>query len=499
MSSVLSTRGLVIRVFLIAAVVAAGGCSPTSVQEPARPAAVIGEWGPCPDADTPPGAAIECASMTVPVDYNAPDGATFTLPLARIPSTAATPQLLVMNPGGPGVSGVSDLRSGLEYYSTFADTYTIVSFDPRGTGGSSPAVSCLDDAQKAAIFDQPSVPITAADAQRRQELSAGIGAECDRRFSSVLGDVGTENVVRDMDEIRAVMGFDTLNYLGYSYGTFIGALYAQSFPDRTGRVVLDSVMDPALDYREIRHGQARGMQASVRAFAQDCLSRSDCPLPGPVDTAVAAVIDLIGRLDRQPFTGPDGRQLSGSRMLALVESSQYQPVSGWPALRTALGHALAGEWPAVVEAAYSPDLMVNPADSEYLAVVCTDFATERDPQAPAKLAAQWAAESPLSGGNRAWSLAPCESWPVPPVRKPAPVSPESGGPFLIMSTTGDPATPLEWAQSVHRQIEGSSLLIAEGPGHLASSQSTCADEALTAFLKQGTLPPTPVHTCPANP
>lgn len=489
----------VIRVFLTAALVAVVGCSTAGVTQRATPAPMLSDWGPCPDADAQAGDALQCASITVPVDYNEPDGATFTVPVARIASTADTPRLLMMNPGGPGVSGISDLRSGLEYYSTFADTYTIVSFDPRGVGGASPAVSCLDDAQKAAIFDQPSVPVTAADTQRRQELSAGIGDECERRFSSVLDHVGTQGVVRDMDAIRAAMGFDTVNYLGYSYGTFVGALYAQTFPERTGRVVLDSVMDPALDYREVRHGQAIGMQASVRAFAEDCLSRSDCPLTGPADAAVTAIADLIGGLDRQPFVGADGRQLSGSRMLALVESSQYQPASGWPALRTALRHAVSGDWPAVVEAAYSPDLMVNPADSEYLAVVCTDFATERDPQAPGRLAAQWAAESPLSGGNRAWSLAPCESWPVPPVRKPAAVSPKSGGPFLIMSTTGDPATPLAWAQSLQRQIAGSSLVIAPGPGHLASSQNTCADEALIAFLKQGTLPPAPVHTCPPNP
>ena len=476
------------------------GCSSAPPRtEPAKTDPVISAWGPCSEPPPAPEARLECATIAVPYDYNRLDGPTFTIPLIRIPATAEKPQLLLMNPGGPGVSGVGDLRSGWEYYSTFSDVYTVVSFDPRGTGGSVPAVSCLDDQQKAAIFDQPSVPLSDADRQRRQDLAASIGDACERQFSTVLSALGTENVARDMDAIRAAMGFEKTSFLGYSYGTFVGALYAQTFPERTSRIALDSVMAPQLDYREVRHAQARGMQASVNAFASDCLRQSDCALTGPVDNAVRTITDLIGQLDRQPYVGPDGRQLSGSRMLALVESSQYQPMSGWPSLRAVLAKALAGDWPAVVDAAYSPDLMVNPADSEYLSVVCTDFAVERDPQAPERLAPVWAQESPVSGGNRAWSLAPCESWPVPSVRKPGPVNPKGAGQVLILNTAGDPATPLEWAQSLHDQISGSSLLVAPGPGHLASSQNTCADEALIAFLKEGTLPAEQVFTCPPNP
>lgn len=450
----------------------------------------------CPGEDS---GGIECATIEVPYEYDAASGGkTFTIRVSRIPSRADKPKLLLMNPGGPGISGVADLRSDPDYYRKFTDVYTVVSFDPRGMGGSVPALSCLDDGQKAAIFDQPSVPRSPADEQRRQELSAGIGAACEQRFGGALSHVGTENVVRDMDAIRAAMGFDKTSYLGYSYGTFVGALYAQMFPTRTERLVLDSVMAPELDYRAVRHGQAKGMQASVTAFADDCVRRTDCPVPGPAERAVQAIVDLVGRLDADPYRAPDGRTLSGSRMLALVESSQYMPEAGWPALRAVLGDAFAGRWPAVVDAAYSPDLMVNPADSEYLSVVCTDFATERDRQTPGRLAPDWARESPVSGGNRAWSLAPCEAWPVGPVRVPGQVNPEGAGPVLILNTTGDPATPLEWAESLHRQIRGSSLVIAPGPGHLASSQNACADDLLMAFLLKAESPPQPEFTCPVN-
>jgi len=484
---------------LLIPAVLAGGCSsapPRSETAETKPA--LSAWGPCAEPPPAPGARLECATIAVPYDYNIPDGPTFTIPLIRIPSAAEKPQLLMMNPGGPGISGVGDVRAEWEYYATLADVYTVVSFDPRGVGGSVPAVSCLDEQQKSAIFDQPSVPLNDADRQRRQDLAAGIGEACERQFSTVLGALGTENVARDVNAIRAAMGFEKTSFLGYSYGTFIGALYAQNFPEHTGRVALDSVLAPQLDYREVRHAQARGMQASVTGFAADCLRQNGCPLTGPVDNAVQTVIDLIAQLDRQPYIGADGRQLSGSRMLAFVESMQYQPMTGWPSLRDVLAKALAGDWPPVLDAAYSPDLMVNPADSEYLAVVCTDFAAERDPQAPERLAPLWAQESPVSGANRAWSLAPCESWPVPAVRKPGPVNPDGAGPVLILSTAGDPATPLEWARSLHEQIGGSTLVVAPGPGHLASSQNTCADEALIAFLKDGTLPAGPEFTCPPN-
>ena len=132
--------------------------------------------------------------------------------------------------------------------------------------------------------------------------------------------------------------------------------------------------------------------------------------------------------------------------------------------------------------------MVNPADSEYLSVVCIDFATNRDPEKPKRLAPVWAMDSPLSGANRAWSLEPCETWPVPPVREPGPVDPIQAGPVLILNTTGDPATPLAWAQSLHGQIKNSTLVVAPAQGHIASSQNACAEDTLTAFLMKGILP-----------
>ena len=490
----MSVRAMIRRwaVLTVPVVLIAACSAPTRAPE-LKPTAALAPWSSCPGAD-----GLECSILTVPFDYERSDGNTFTLPVIRVPSRATNPKLMLTNPGGPGISGVNDLRSGREYFEKFADEYTVVSFDPRGVGGSAPAIRCLDDQQRQAIFNQPSVPTSGDEIAHAQELAAGIGDACRRQFEDALGHLGTANVVRDMDELRAAMGFERTSYLGYSYGTFLGALYADMFPQRTDRMVLDSVMDPKLNYPDVRRGQAQGMQRSVTAFVEDCLRRTDCPLTAPNTHALQQISDVIATLDRQPFTGADGRTLSGARMLALVESSQYFPESGWPSLRETLRHAVAGDWPAVVDAAYSPDLMVNPADSEYLSVVCIDFPTDRDPQEPVRLAPQWAAQSPISGGNRAWSLEPCESWPAAPVRQPGPVNPRGAGPVLILNTTGDPATPLAWAQSLHDQIENSTLVIAPAEGHIASSQNVCAEDTLTAFLKAGTLPRERIFTCPPN-
>jgi pimeloyl-ACP methyl ester carboxylesterase len=314
-----------------------------------------------------------------------------------------------------------------------------------------------------------------------------------------LPNLGTANVARDIDAVRKAMEFDEISYLGYSYGTFVGAMYADMFGEQTDRIVLDSAMDPALDYQQIRHGQAQGMQRSLTKFVEDCLAQQKCPLTGPRDTALQQISDLIEGLNDKPYVDAAGKRLSGARMLALVESSQYFPESGWPSLRESLSQALAGDWAPVLEAAYSPDLMVNPADSEYLSVACLDFQTERDPEIPQRLAPVWANENPITGGNRAWSLAPCETWPVPADRDPQPIRAAAAGPILILNTAGDPATPLAWAQSLHDQLDNSTLVVAPEEGHIASTQNSCAEDTLTEFLRNGTLPADPIFTCPANP
>lgn len=192
---------------LVAAAICAGCASPAGSPEP-KAAGTLSEWGPC--APTEP-AGVECSTLTVPFDYARPDERTFTIPLVRIAARGEKPRLLLTNPGGPGISGVGDLRSNREYFAGFTDTHAVVSFDARGVGGSEPALSCLDDQQRQAIFNQPSVPTTEPQMTRAAELAAGIGDACERRFADALAHVGTADVARDMDEIRKALGFERID------------------------------------------------------------------------------------------------------------------------------------------------------------------------------------------------------------------------------------------------------------------------------------------------
>ena len=173
-------------------VVSVVSCS-SATHAPASAAKNLSAWTPRPLTESSPtsAAGVECAAITVPMDYAHPDGPTFTVPLIRILSKAAKPRLLMTNPGGPGISGVTDLRSEATYFEKLTDTYTVVSFDPRGVGASAPAIACIDAEQKSAIFNQPSVPVTPQQQERATELAKGIGESCNRQFGEALGHVGT--------------------------------------------------------------------------------------------------------------------------------------------------------------------------------------------------------------------------------------------------------------------------------------------------------------------
>jgi pimeloyl-ACP methyl ester carboxylesterase len=262
---------------LAAALVA--GCS-APVQEPeAQSVVTLAAWGPCvmtesmPDSNgTYPG--VECFTLTVSFDYSRPDDPTFRIPVIRMPSKAQEPKLLLTNPGGPGISGVVDLRSNREYFEKFSDAYTVVSLDPRGVGASAPALQCLDDQQRQAIFNQPSAPTSEPDMKRARELATGIGDSCKRQFGDALADVGAADVAPDMDEIRKATGFDQINYLGFSCGIFLGAVYADMFPKQTDRLVLDSVMDPALDYQRRPGAAGGGRPAADRVAPEQRIRRA---------------------------------------------------------------------------------------------------------------------------------------------------------------------------------------------------------------------------------
>ena len=446
-------------------------------------------WKPC---EGPQGA--QCAEIEV----SGPDTGDWTIPVMRLPATGKRIGVLFTNPGGPGISGVDYLRTWGDTLSRLRASYDIVSFDPPGMGGSVPDTRCLTEAQKIDIRNQPSAPRGRAERQSAYRLGRLIGQECASLLGPALADVSTLNAAAVMDAIRAALGERRISYLGFSYGTLLGAVYADRYPERTWRFVLDGAMDPALDYDRVRRDQAVALDKATRRFIRDCPSHRDCPLTGDVQRDMRTLEDLVASLDARPYRH-NGRELSGLRALNYIQSSMYYPPYGWKGLRTVLGPALDGNLTPFLRASYSPDNMVNPADPEYLSVVCEDLATTRNPSVIPRKARHWAELAPLNGASRAWSTAPCTTWPTRQPALPSRLTAAGSGPILVIGTTHDPATPVQWARSLSGMLEQGYYLEWKGDGHLAydgDRGGRCVTSAVDALLLKGVLPPKRT-LCPA--
>ena len=448
-------------------------------------------WRPC-------YAEAECATLRVPTDYAQPDGPEWLIAVARYRASSETARrgVLFTNPGGPGIPGIPDLGDYPRFWDALRTRYDVVTVDPRGTGQSYPKLECLTPEDKTAIRNQVSNPSMPGQIQLARQLGRLQGESCRKKYGRQLALFSTRNVARDMDVLRSALGERQLSYLGFSYGTYLGTTYAELFPQRTDRMVLDSAMNPALDYRRLRHDQALGFQHAIERFVTDCHRQPDCPLPAGHSAGLEALERVVTTMDQTPFVAPDGRELSGSRTLNLIESSMYQPETGWPHLKAVIGPALAGSYQPMLDMAYSSAMMVNPADSPYLAVMCHDLQTTRHPGAPRQLAKQWRKQASLTGAGRAWSLQPCETWPVKSAWKPRPMSAKGSGQILIVAGQHDPATPITWARALHRTLAHAALLEWQGDGHIGYGRAgACVDDAVERFLLQGIAPPAQAE-CP---
>jgi pimeloyl-ACP methyl ester carboxylesterase len=298
-----------------------------------------------------------------------------------------------------------------------------------------------------------------------------------------------------MDVLRAVLGDDRLSYLGKSYGTFLGATYAQLFPHRVGRLVLDGAIDPALTYDEISIGQAQGMEQALRAYVEDCPNRKDCPLRGSTDDGLQQVRSVVDAAEQRPLRTDDPqRPLTGSLAFYGLVAPLYEDAS-WHLLDSALAAALAGDGSGLLELAdlyadrqpdgtYSSNLL-----EAFNAVNCLDYPVDASPEAMATTAKRLEEASPTFGDSLAYGEVMCDEWPVPPVGRPGPVRAAGAPPILVVGTTGDPATPYPWAQALADELDAGRLLTWEGEGHTAYLRgSACVDAAVDAYLVDGVLP-----------
>ena len=444
------------------------------------------KWRNCGNAD--------CATITAPLDYADPDGPTVDLAITRVKATGNRIGSLFVNPGGPGGSAVDYAKAADGIVSAQVREYfDIVGLDPRGVGGSDP-VSCLSDQQIDDLSALDGTPDSPGEEQAAVEAATIPGRGCERLSDPVYAHVGTPDAARDLDLARALVKDETLNLLGKSYGTMLGATYAELFPDRVGRMVLDGVLPPSLDLVEVTKGQADAFEVAVRDFARDCMTHDDCPLSGSVDDAVGQLQEFFAGLDEDPIPAGD-RDLNESLASYAVLSNLYFPGYDYPRVREALTAAMERNDPYPLlgildeRVSRAPDgRYLDNSTEAFYAVTCLDRPFQGTVEDVKRLAEQWRATAPTFGPALAWGLLPCKDWPAAS----APVSQttaKGSNPILVVSTKKDPATPYQWGELLDRQLDNSRLLSYDGVGHTAYREgSSCVDDAVDAYLLKGTLP-----------
>ena len=434
---------------------------------------------------------FQCTRLLVPLDYAHPLGATMRIAVDRQRATGRRIGSLVVNPGGPGGSGLHYARGG-PINRAVHERYDLVGFDPRGVGASR-SLDCLGDKAMETFIGYDGSPDTPAEIAGWERQGRILAAGCQRNDPALLPHVGTKEVARDLDILRAALGDRRLTYLGKSYGTYLGATYAGLFPRRVGRLVLDGPLDPAASSLQIARLQAVGFQRALDAFLRDCLRHSSCPFHGTEPAALSRLESLVDSLDQTPLPGEPGRPLTQSLGVLGIAGALYDPGS-WPFLRRALAQALGGNGDSLVLLAdfyadRDPDghYQGNTNDTIY-AVNCLDKPTP-DLAAVQAAAVEATTVSPIFGPYIEWSNLPCSTWPVPPEGTPAPVHAPGARPILVVGTTNDPATPYESAKAVARELDSGRLLTYVGNGHTAYRLgSSCVDKAVDAYFLHGTLP-----------
>jgi pimeloyl-ACP methyl ester carboxylesterase len=446
------------------------------------------QWEPCDEE-------FECTTVDVPLDYAAPEAEVIELAVLRSPARGDERiGSLLVNPGGPGGSGVEYARSG-PVNDDVADRFDVVGFDPRGVGDSAP-IDCLDDAALDDFIEADGSPDDPAEVAVLRKQAAAFVTGCTERSGEFLPHIATTNVARDLDILRAVLGDDVLYFRGASYGTDIGATYADLFPDRVGRMVLDGAGDPMLTGEQFLLGQATGVERALTAYLQSCATDEECPLGESEADARSTLMTLLELIDATPLpTGDDGRPLTQSlAVLGIVLPLYLSPDEGFPLLNLALKRALGDDGSALLLLA--DEYLRRNSDGTFdgnlneanYAVNCVDRPWTTDVEQIAASIPAFEAASPVFGSYLAWSGLVCAEWPVPGA-PPTAVTAAGADPILVIGTTGDLATPYEWAQALAAQLESGVLLTYEGGSHTAYRRgSDCIDDAVDEYLVDGTVP-----------
>jgi pimeloyl-ACP methyl ester carboxylesterase len=426
----------------------------------------------------------------VPIDYTELKTGTLNISVLKYPTTGAKKiGSLIVNPGGPGGSGV-DYAYAAEYLFNPAilDSYDIVGFDPRGVGRSEPII-CLNDKELDANYASDSKPDNEQEFAQTLIESKKFIQQCQEK-NKHLTSFSTANAARDMDILRQAVGDKQLNYMGKSYGTFLGTLYAQFFPDKVGRMVLDGAVDPTISNFQQALTQTVGFDKAFAAFVTDCAKRSDCPLPKDKTAAIDEMKKILSQLENKP-----NKRLSESLALLGTAAALYDSATGWPKLRAAIREVKQGKAGKLLELAdeytgHTEDgnYTTNEFDSGAI-IDCLDFADNRSVEQMKVDAQAFAEQAPLFGPYLAYGGLVCQYFEAEKATEVVPT--KTANPIVIIGTTGDPATPYEWAQGLHKILTNSVLISLTGDGHTGQGQGNkCVDRQVDDFYLTNKSPKT---------
>ena len=434
---------------------------------------------------------FECATVAVPLDHLNPGDEVFEIALIRKSGTEQLSPLLI-NPGGPGASGFDYVRDNYESIGTakLRANFQLVGFDPRGVGRSAP-VTCSDvDLKDQVYYEESGYPVgSEQDLVFARELLEKFAQNCQQSgFDVAL--YNTQQAARDLDVIRAVLGLEKLDYLGFSYGTELGATYIALFPDRVGKFVLDGAVDPTLSSRQGTVNQVAGFDRAFRTYLADCLSQSGCPFRGNLGQALEQVQGLLDKLETSTLPTQYERDAGLTVALYGIIAALYSEQS-WPYLTQAFEEAFAGDGSTLLLLAdfyndKDPDggYLSNISEAN-VAINCAD---ERVPKAEfAQLTTEVLAASTVFGKYFGYPELGCLGWPEGKsmVELDYTVALDSGP--LVVGTTGDPATPYSQAVSLSKLLSGATLLTYEGEGHTAYGSNACVNEYVEEYLTGGNL------------
>jgi pimeloyl-ACP methyl ester carboxylesterase len=451
---------------------------------------------------------LQCGDVEVPLDWQNVDGRSVHIALIRHRATGSRLGAIVVDPGGPGESGIELVDAGVENAvdATVAAHYDVIGLDPRGVGYST-AIKCLSDKQQDAYLYAPTVGAVGsrawiADQKKRARTFADA---CRKNTGDLIAHVDTVNAAHDMDVVRAALGEKKLNYLGYSYGTYLGTVYAGLYPKNVGRMVFDGPDNPweSTGSGGIDDSQAVGFDDELRVFLKDCVAGSkeaighgSCAFSGPVASAVKRVEALLASADKHPLAFKGGRVLDGTTLATGISQALYD-TSEWPDLNKALTQVVSGN--ATEAFALADEYNDRDSDGTYYdnsaaafdAISCLEGGHSVDLGYDARELKKLKKDAPILGPYGAYGDILCSGWKSGPSVFPDPIHASGSGPILMVATTGDPATPYGDAKQLAKQLVTSHLVTYHGDGHTAYDLGhACVDKVVDAYLIGGVVPKT---------